>query len=161
MEKIEVQNKLFAITDYIIKRHKVTDSVKIQKILYFLYLEYLKEKNQKLFEDEFEAWIYGPVLRTVYNHLKYNGLFFDEYETLDIDKGPIFIKFLSLDDKEIMAFIDKKITKYKNQNTFNLVEKTHQTSPWIKARKGLKEDEPSTRKIKFSDLEKFVKTWQS
>jgi len=69
------------------------------------------------------------VLRTVYNHLKYNGLFFDEYETLDIDKGPIFIKFLSLDDKEIMAFIDKKITKYKNQNTFNLVEKTHQTSP--------------------------------
>jgi len=59
-----------------------------------------------------------------------------------------------------MAFIDKKITKYKNQNTFNLVEKTHKTSPWIKARKGLKEDEPSTRKIKFSDLEKFVKTWQ-
>jgi|GEM_PF-719683 len=53
--KIEKQDNLFSITNYLIQKHKITEPVKLQKILYFLYLEYLKENNNKLFEEEFEA----------------------------------------------------------------------------------------------------------
>lgn len=46
MKKKEKESKLFAITDYLIKKHNITEPVKLQKILYFLYLEYLKEKKK-------------------------------------------------------------------------------------------------------------------
>lgn len=160
MKKIEKEDRLFAITDYLVQKHKITEPVKIQKILYFLYLEYLKEKKKKLFEEEFEAWVYGPVLRRVYNHLRYNGLTFNEYETFDSEKDEyIFTKIIPLKDQETIDFINKKIKKYKNKTTFILVEEAHKTKPWINARKGLKESEISTEKIKFKDLENFVKSW--
>lgn len=161
VEKIEKENKLFSITSYLIQKHNITETVKLQKILYFLYLEYLKENNKKLFEDEFEAWIYGPVLRSVYNHLKYVGLNFNEYETFDFDNDKYIVtKITPLEDKQIFDFIDKKIKKYKNKNTFDLVEEAHKTQPWLKARRGLNDSEISTEVIKFRDIENFVKTWK-
>ncbi|MBE4704008.1 Panacea domain-containing protein [Spiroplasma platyhelix] len=160
-EKIETQNKLFSITSYLIQEHKITEPVKLQKILYFLYLEYLKETNEKLFDDEFEAWVYGPVLRSVYNHLKYVGLNFNEYESFDSAKDKYTLtKNTPLKDKKISDFIDKKIKKYKNKNTFDLVDEAHKTQPWIKARKGLANSQISTEIIKFKDIEIFVKTWK-
>lgn len=159
-KKVEKENKLFAITNYLIQKHNITEPVKLQKILYFLYLEYWKENNEKLFDDEFEAWVYGPVLRSVYNHLKYIGLNFSEYEEFDQIKDEYTItKIVPLNDKKIFNFIDNKVKKYKNKNTFDLVEEAHKTPPWIKARKGIPDREISTEKIKFKDIENFVKTW--
>ncbi|MCL8209970.1 Panacea domain-containing protein [Spiroplasma attinicola] len=159
--KIEKQDNLFSITNYLIQKHKITEPVKLQKILYFLYLEYLKENNNKLFEEEFEAWVYGPVLKRVYNHLKYVGLNFNEYETFDSEKDEYVItKIMPLTDEKIFNFIDSKIKKYKNKNTFDLVDEAHKTKPWIKARKGLLSNQISTEKIKFKDIENFVKVWK-
>lgn len=202
MTKVEKEDKLFSITNYLIQKHKITEPVKLQKILYFLYLEYLKENNKKLFDEEFEAWVYGPVLKRVYYHLKYDGLNFNEYESFDSKKDEYVItKIIPLTDEKIFNFIDKKINKYKNKNTFDLSEKAHKTEPWIKARKGLTEYQISKKsncsncqqcfqknstcnqeslknssnncyhknqltehqilpeKIKFKDMEKFVKVW--
>lgn len=159
-EQVEKENKLFSIVSYLINKHKITEPVKLQKILYFLYLEYLKEKKEKLFDEEFEAWVYGPVLRAVYNHLRYIGLNFNEYETWNSEKDEYVInKIIPLNNKDIFKFIDEKIKKYKNKNTFDLVDEAHNTSPWLNARKGLKDEEISRKKIKFKDLEKFAKTW--
>lgn len=99
-------------------------------------------------------------MRDVYNHLRYIGLFFNEYEFDDIDDGPTLVKIKPLDNKEIFNFIDDKIEKYKKINTFDLVDKAHQTSPWLNARKGIPENAISRKKIKYSDLEKFVKSWE-
>ncbi|MBH8623395.1 MULTISPECIES: Panacea domain-containing protein [Spiroplasma] len=158
MKKInnKINNKLFSIVSYLINNHKITEPVKLQKVLYFLYLDYLKQYDEKLFEDEFEAWVYGPVLRKVYYHLRYVGINFDEYENFKENKY-IYTKIAPLEDKKIIKFIDEKIEKYKNKDTFVLVEEAHNTEPWINARKGLERHETSREKIKFSDMEKFVK----
>lgn len=44
--------------------------MKLQKLLYIFYKDYLKETQEKLFDERFETWQYGPVLRSVYNVFK-------------------------------------------------------------------------------------------
>lgn len=43
MEKKEIDDNLLSITKYLVEKHRIKLSVKIQKILYFLFLDYLKE----------------------------------------------------------------------------------------------------------------------
>ena len=46
----------------------------VQKILYFSNMFYVGEnKGQPLFEEHFEAWMYGPVLPSLYDKLKMFG----------------------------------------------------------------------------------------
>lgn len=41
--------------------HQITH-LKLQKLLYFLYGEYLARTGKLLIEEHFEAWQYGPVI---------------------------------------------------------------------------------------------------
>lgn len=53
---------------------------------------------------------------------------------------------LSEEDKK---FIKKDVKKYLEYPSFDLVTLSHQSEPWVEARKGLSTYEPSRRKIKF------------
>ena len=44
--------------------------MKLQKILYFVASEYQKATNQRLFEEPFLTWAYGPVLYSVFNEFR-------------------------------------------------------------------------------------------
>lgn len=46
--------------------------VKLQKILYYIYCDFLK-KGIPLFEDKIEKWQYGPVVPSVYNSFRSYG----------------------------------------------------------------------------------------
>ena len=47
--------------------------MKIQKLVYFIYRDYLKNTGKKLFLEEFEAWKYGPVVPNIYYAFKHLG----------------------------------------------------------------------------------------
>lgn len=55
------------ISDYIInyanETHRNVTNLKLQKILYFLYGFYYSETGNLLFDEDFEAWEDGPVVR--------------------------------------------------------------------------------------------------
>ncbi len=71
-------NPLF-VANNIIDRAKQTNIVlthmKLQKILYFVYREYIQKNNNHmpLFAERFATWQYGPVLESVYNVFKKYG----------------------------------------------------------------------------------------
>lgn len=44
--------------------------MKLQKLIYLLYREYLRETGSRLFAEPFEAWQYGPVLSSVYDEFR-------------------------------------------------------------------------------------------
>lgn len=108
-----------------------TSLLKIQKILFFIRVEELKNNDVKdsYFEKNhnFQAWIYGPVNVKSFKYLQpwYNSL--NEME-----------EYL-LDDQEIKQ-IDEKYEKYyeiyKNDSPTELIEKSHKSLSWINARKG-------------------------
>lgn len=73
--------------------------MKLQKLVYIFYKEYLKKVKEKVFEEKFETWKYGPVSREIYNAFKeyrYNSIkdFYrisgKEYKTVKLVKGTNF-----------------------------------------------------------------------
>jgi uncharacterized phage-associated protein len=47
--------------------------MKLQKMLYFLYQDYIRMNGSPIFSERFEAWKYGPALRCVYEEFKEFG----------------------------------------------------------------------------------------
>lgn len=100
-------------------------NLKLQKILYYTQVEGLKKNNKTVFNDQIEAWQYGPVVRSVYDWLKGCGPY--TISSFDIDgdeKSPV--------DGETKTFLDNVWDKYSKYSAFYLVKKTHdgRLSPW-------------------------------
>ena len=125
------------IAKYIISKMKCTH-LKLQKLVYFCYAEYLSKMNKKLFTDSIYAFQYGPVVETIYNKYRDSG----SYE-IDNTKNISIRKSLEMPARSRITFakdglnkwsiIDKTIEKYGDMTAVDLVELTHQKgSPWDK-----------------------------
>lgn len=104
-------------------------NLKLQKILYFAQVEYLKQFGKVLFENDIEAWQYGPVIREIYEWLKVCGAY-------QISKFDIETATDGLDNKTL-AFLEYIWGKYRRYSAFGLVDKTHEDgSAWSKTYNG-------------------------
>jgi uncharacterized phage-associated protein len=125
----------------------------IHKLLFFAYLEYLKENNKDanalnnlLFENKFQAWIHGPVHTAVYPlYADFGGGLIDNKQRCEI-KNKVLCKFLF-----------SILEKYKNEkgeilSGDALEYHSHHNSAWIKARGSKQSWEPSTTAIIDKDI---------
>lgn len=112
--------------------------LKVQKSLYFLFALYAglysgeeKEGQQEqgysmpdyLFDSQFEAWTYGPVIPQVYQHAKYSKYEPEEYE---FDSS-------SVTEIEISKFIDDVGETVIGMSDFALVDRSHEDDTWKEA----------------------------
>ena len=129
--------KCITVSNYIIKKinkfnegktlqEQVMMSLKrLQKILYFCDIEYMKINNgESLFEENYYAWPSGPIIPYVYTT-------FVQYQSLN---GKIKPKYeeqeLRLTDKEVFI-IDKVLEKTQELNTVDLIDITKiDDGPW-------------------------------
>ncbi|CFW92776.1 Putative conserved prophage protein [endosymbiont DhMRE of Dentiscutata heterogama] len=114
----------------------------IQQLIYFAYLEALKD-GYLLFEEEWKAWPNGPVIELVIDRM---------FENLDkLDK--LFVKVEDIKNKLVLNYAEKIFKKYRNKERYIIFEKA-QNKPWKDARKPLK-SEKEIAKIPFDSLIKF------
>lgn len=111
------------VVDKCAREDEPVSNLLLQKILYFLQLVYCSATDGcLLFEDEFEAWPYGPVLPEVYFEYSYFGA------------SPIneqYDKFLLPDLSELGKFIDDGIVDLRGKYPWDLVRSSHAVgSPW-------------------------------
>lgn len=116
----------------------------IQKLIYFSFLESLKN-NLLLFPEKFQAWKYGPVLRSVFEGMTNNNL------DLDI----VFAQFPRVQKKEVISLLEKTYQNYGHYDVWDLVRESHY-GPWERARGDLEVDEISTQEIELDEMIKFV-----
>ena len=124
MEKYvcEVNELAHYIVDKCSNDGKPVSNLQLQKMLYFLQSVYCSATNgELLFEDEFEAWPYGPVIRSVYREFSiYGGDTIDERYPVELEMPP-----------EIKAFIDQGIEVLRDKSPWDLVKTSHAPgSPW-------------------------------
>lgn len=132
------------VAKYILSKFKCTQ-LKLQKLVYLCFADYLCDTNKKLFEDKIYAFQYGPVVDTVYKKYKKYGYNDIEEETGDIENDNIFempaksrILFAE-DGLEKLSSIGKTLMKYGNMSATELVGLTHrEKSPWNKTQKNEK-----------------------
>ena len=59
--------------------------MKLQRLIYFIYKDFLKTTETKLFNEKFETWKYGPVLLSIY--YEFGG--FKSKQMYKLDRHPI------------------------------------------------------------------------
>lgn len=108
------------IAKYIVNRcieHcRPISNLQLQKILYFCQKEYNQITGFALFEDDFEAWQYGPVIPSVYRVFSlFGGMKINRnvHEEVEIDPTT-------------KTLINPIIDKYSGYAAWDLVSMTHQ-----------------------------------
>lgn len=117
--------------------------MKLQKLLYITYKEYLTTTGNKLFNEPFEAWRYGPVVRCVYDEFKSFGSRPITEFAKDAE-GKAFMVSEALDPK-LKTVLDDVFARYSGESGIDLSKLTHRNakSAWkktISERKSILED---------------------
>ncbi|MCD8872687.1 DUF4065 domain-containing protein [Staphylococcus gallinarum] len=132
------------IINWFLSKENMTPK-KLQKLLYYAYAwdlvfenETKHELNTQLFNEDFEAWVHGPVIPTVWS--KYR-----EYGYHEIDKIND-VSDLNLDPDTIDT-LNQVWDVYGGYNGNQLESITHQENPWKKARENCLPLDRSNEKI--------------
>ncbi len=140
-----------AIADYFIWLANETGSyisnLKLQKLVYYAQAWYLALYGQPLFDEDFEAWIHGPVIPELYREYKNFGW------------KPILKDVSSPDfSEEIQDFLEELTEVYFGCDAFELEQMTHHEDPWIQARGNLSLDAPCSFVISKASMKEYYKT---
>lgn len=118
-------------------------NMKVQKLLYYSQSLHLALYDQPLFEDEIQAWRYGPVCPPAYK-------FYSEFEAKQL---PIPSKeFLSQIPDQEKDLLEEIWGYFGGYHAYGLSDMTHVEFPWKKARKGLSAEASSTEPILLEDM---------
>ncbi len=129
------------VAKYILSKTKCTQ-LKLQKLVYLCFADYLCDTGKELFTDSIYAFQYGPVVDTVYAKYKKYGYKPIEEEKEDIDiivsEMPAKSRILFAEEgTEKIISIDKTLKKYGQLTASQLVELTHkENTPWTMTTKG-------------------------
>jgi len=134
-----------AVAAYIIELG-ILNALKLQKILYFSEKRHLEDYRIPLFHDPIEAWVFGPVVPSVYVYHRRKTL-------LSREDVPGEIDTLSAQQK---VSIEATVLKYKDYSPWQLVELSHKEEAWLKARGSLGSYEHGSTLIKIEDIASSV-----
>lgn len=136
MKALEISNIILTHFDY---SGDLITNKKLQKLLYYVEAWNLVYKSS-LIDDDFEAWVHGPVVPDVYHTYKIFGYspIKNEYAlgqtASDKMRDLLSSGVIEKTQKEIIFEVLKK---YGALNSYQLETLSHSEKPWIEARKGL------------------------
>lgn len=136
------EQKAVDIARYIINKCHENDflisNLKLQKLLYFAQGYSLALNDEPLFEEEIEAWDFGPVVPEVYREFKMFGAneipaIKTYYDTnFDSDTFLEEVEFTTDIFSEVQKVIMNAVIKQLGRFSANrLVTITHEQAPWI------------------------------
>lgn len=106
--------------------------MKLQKLIYLAYKQYLKDTGDQLFSEKIQAWRYGPVIPSIYDNFK-------SFSSRPINRfmrnTDESINIINMDSRSAAQQSIKKIwNKYRKFNGVELSQFTHRTgTAWEKA----------------------------
>jgi uncharacterized phage-associated protein len=115
---LDIANKLLAKASYS-EYEELTSNLKLQKLLYYQQGFHLAYFGEPLFDEDIEAWMYGPAVPSVYNHFKDN-------RNLGISYSGDVIR-LQPEEESLFNEVYKVYGAY---SAIGLMNMTHQESPW-------------------------------
>lgn len=130
------------VAEYILTQYRCSH-LRLEKLTYFCYADYLCEYKDKLFNDKIYAFKFGPVIKNVYNKFKrkYVEEITDKYIPSIFEYNlPIKSRILiSANGYQKLTSIDKTLDRLKNLSTSELIKLTHKdNSPWTISDRGEK-----------------------
>lgn len=120
-------------------------NLQLQKILYYIQINFFRRKNGVAFSDAIEAWKYGPVVPVVYSE-------FSRYGAAKICKLYDGIDGIFTPDERML--IDRVVSACTSISPWELVEKSHRIGgPWEKTYEDGRRKEIPVELIKWYALQ--------
>ena len=121
-------------------------NLKLQKLAYYAQAWHLAIHDLPLVDDEFEAWVHGPVAPSLYDRFKKHRW------------NPISDDIVMPDlPRELREHLDEVQEAYGAYGAYELERMTHAEEPWLAARSGLSADTPSNKKISRTLMRDFYR----
>lgn len=140
MTALQFSRALIHLVTEVNKSPRHLTNKKLQKLIYYCQVWSLTILKQRLFRDEFEAWVHGPVVPTVYRSFK-------EYKFMPIPPeegdGKLFLKL----SPEQRSVVEEVVRLYEKHDADYLEMLTHNEPPWINARHGIPDSGKSNKRI--------------
>lgn len=142
--------------------------LKLQKILYYIQAWHMVYfEGDKIFNDIPEAWVNGPVYRSIYDVYKsinmYTNIPFSFFKLADKDLDNSIIdkkESLKLEEQQY-EFLEAIYIHYGSMSHDKLVYLTHSEKPWNSARDGLAPFEYSNNTISLEEMYLYYKSLSS
>ena len=129
------------------KRGENLTNLKLQKLLYYAQAWFLATQDVSLFDEDFKAWVHGPVLLSQYHRFKANEWrpILDEVEKPDLSAA-------------IKAHLDEILDVFGTESAISLEAMTHAETPWREARGNIPPDRPSQAVINKESMKLFYRS---
>lgn len=131
-------------------------NLRLQKILYYVQAWHLALRDQALFDEDFQAWIHGPVVPSLYQDYKAFGSGSIAPPPIDMDGDEPKFKFPAL-EQAAAEHINDVLKAYGDLSTWQLEQLTHHEQPWLDARGTLPVDAPCRNVISKESMRVFYK----
>jgi uncharacterized phage-associated protein len=141
------------IADWILSRIKVDKGdtispLKLQKLLYYCQAWHLVHFRKPLFDEDFQAWVHGPVLVSQFHRF----MKFPVWGAINIGESEIRVPKLNPQEEELL---NEVFNEYGEHSGSYLEDLTHSEKPWIEARGSLAPTERSTAIISKTSMQQF------
>lgn len=128
---------LNSVADYLLcfaqEHGDLITPLKLQKMVFYADAWYMALNNgEQLIDDQFEAWVHGPVVRALYRR-------FADYKWKPIVEPIECPKDLSTD---VIDHLKEVYSVFGGYSAYELEQMTHSEKPWREARNGIADDEP-------------------
>lgn len=141
----------YHIADYFISLAHETGSLitnlKLQKLVYYAQAWYLALYGIPLFEEDFQAWIHGPVIPELYDKYKSN-----KWRPIEEETKPPNLSV------EVEEFLKEVVEAYFDRDAYELELMTHLEEPWINARGDISIDTPSNQVISKESMKIYYQS---
>lgn len=125
------------LVKYILYKAGPMSQLKVQKILYYIQSYHLAYFDLPLIEDEFQAWVHGPISNKIFLELNGDRSLYSELE-FKSDLGQVSPEKVINEQLNIsqIELIDDVIDELKELSGLELENMIHSEDPWINARDG-------------------------
>ena len=137
---------------YFLKHVTDITNLVLQKLLYYAQGFSKPLLGYTLFEDECQAWKYGPVYPEIYEKYKYSWSVQSEPDDFLASIPEASLSALSSVEREYLESLTRAFRWYSSPI---LIDFPHSESPWKNARGSLEPSDPSTNVISNADIETF------
>jgi uncharacterized phage-associated protein len=139
---------VFDIANYFLSKEPMTHK-KLQKLCYYAQAWSFALKGRPLIDDDFEAWIHGPVCRALYDKYAGSGM-----EDLHLDAGDVIPAFTP-DERELL----ESVWETYGGHTGNALEVlSHGEQPWMRAHAGFGNREHCSVKIDTELMKSYYRS---
>jgi len=135
-----------------------SNQLKLQKLVYYCEGWHLAYFEQPLINEDFEAWVHGPVVRSMWDYYKNLNNILSDIRIKSEYGDKIRTLFIHVLNPQQIELIGDVIEEYGNKSAYHLEALSHSEPPWREARNGYSQSERSETIISKDTMKSYYQS---